>query len=324
MIIQYAVLGPYDFVTVIEAPDNSTAALLSVDLGSRGTVEIVTLPAVSVDDLEARIHHAEPMRGIPGGLMTDARVEFRRFHHVTIAVDDLDAAVNDWTERLSWPPSTRSSQSATFALDDSYIELVPAGAGTSGIRSVSVVVDDVAEAAARLKAKGASIAVDAQGHVSLDPAAINGVAMELRPEDASGTRSAGPQGPSGAYRRFDHLVVAVSDDEAAAACWAQLFGSWIEDPGHTVEAVHHVPVGIAWFGLTGSGTDADALARFVERRGEGIYALAVVVDDRAATLDTLEKNGAQIIRQESSGQTFVHPKTSHGVLIDLVAERRPL
>jgi len=62
VIVQYAVLGPYDFVTVIEAPDNSTAALLSVDLGSRGTVEIVTLPAVSIDDLEARIHHAEPMR----------------------------------------------------------------------------------------------------------------------------------------------------------------------------------------------------------------------------------------------------------------------
>jgi uncharacterized protein with GYD domain len=61
VIIQYAVLGAYDFVTVIEAPDNATAALLSVDLGSRGTVEITTLPAIPVDDLEARIHHAEPL-----------------------------------------------------------------------------------------------------------------------------------------------------------------------------------------------------------------------------------------------------------------------
>jgi uncharacterized protein with GYD domain len=61
VIIQYAVLGQYDFVTVIEAPDNSTAALLSVDLGARGTVEITTLPAIPVDDLEARIHHAEPL-----------------------------------------------------------------------------------------------------------------------------------------------------------------------------------------------------------------------------------------------------------------------
>jgi uncharacterized protein with GYD domain len=59
VIIQFALLGQYDFMTVIEAPDNTTAALLSIDLGARGTVEIVTLPAVPIDDLEARIHHAE-------------------------------------------------------------------------------------------------------------------------------------------------------------------------------------------------------------------------------------------------------------------------
>jgi methylmalonyl-CoA/ethylmalonyl-CoA epimerase len=84
-----------------------------------------------------------------------------------------------------------------------------------------------------------------------------------------------------------------------------------------------VPVGIAWFGLTGRGTDAGALGRFLERRGEGVYGLALVVDDYPATIAALEDRGAQIVRQESSGQTFVHPKTSHGVLIDLVPERHP-
>jgi uncharacterized protein with GYD domain len=49
---QYAVLGPYDFVTVVEAPDNATMAHLSVDLGSRGTVNILTLPAIEIDDFE--------------------------------------------------------------------------------------------------------------------------------------------------------------------------------------------------------------------------------------------------------------------------------
>ena len=43
---QYAVLGPYDFISIIEAPDNETVAHLSVDLGSRGTVNIMTLPAI--------------------------------------------------------------------------------------------------------------------------------------------------------------------------------------------------------------------------------------------------------------------------------------
>ena len=44
---QYAVLGPYDYVNVIEAPDNKTIAKISMELGSRGTMEIMTLPAVT-------------------------------------------------------------------------------------------------------------------------------------------------------------------------------------------------------------------------------------------------------------------------------------
>jgi uncharacterized protein with GYD domain len=43
---QWATLGQYDFVTVVEAPDTATVARLSVHLGSRGTVKIETLPAI--------------------------------------------------------------------------------------------------------------------------------------------------------------------------------------------------------------------------------------------------------------------------------------
>jgi uncharacterized protein with GYD domain len=49
VLAQYAVLGPYDFVSVVEAPDNETMAHLSVDLGSRGTVNLMTLPAMTID-----------------------------------------------------------------------------------------------------------------------------------------------------------------------------------------------------------------------------------------------------------------------------------
>jgi len=52
---QYAVLGPYDFVNVIEAPDNTTVARVSVELGSRGTVRIMTLPAIPIDEFIATI-----------------------------------------------------------------------------------------------------------------------------------------------------------------------------------------------------------------------------------------------------------------------------
>jgi len=47
---QYAVLGPYDFVNIVEAPDNEAVARMSVELGSRGTVQLLTLAAMPVGD----------------------------------------------------------------------------------------------------------------------------------------------------------------------------------------------------------------------------------------------------------------------------------
>jgi uncharacterized protein with GYD domain len=58
VIAQYAVLGQYDFVTTIEAPDNTTIAQLSVSLGSRGTVNIVTLPAIPTSELRDKLKEA--------------------------------------------------------------------------------------------------------------------------------------------------------------------------------------------------------------------------------------------------------------------------
>ncbi|HID04992.1 MAG TPA: GYD domain-containing protein [Candidatus Caldiarchaeum subterraneum] len=46
---QYALLGPYDFLTIIEAPDNETVARISVKLGERGTVKIMSLPAIPTE-----------------------------------------------------------------------------------------------------------------------------------------------------------------------------------------------------------------------------------------------------------------------------------
>ena len=45
---QYAVLGEFDFVTVLEAPSNEAVAKISVELGSRGTLQITSIPALSI------------------------------------------------------------------------------------------------------------------------------------------------------------------------------------------------------------------------------------------------------------------------------------
>ncbi len=47
---QYATLGPYDFVNVVEAADNTTIARVSAELASRGSIKITTLPAISIDE----------------------------------------------------------------------------------------------------------------------------------------------------------------------------------------------------------------------------------------------------------------------------------
>jgi uncharacterized protein with GYD domain len=64
VVAQYAVLGPYDFVTVVEAPDNETVAKVSVELGARGSVQMLTMPAIPVDSFISRLA-ARPARSRP-------------------------------------------------------------------------------------------------------------------------------------------------------------------------------------------------------------------------------------------------------------------
>jgi uncharacterized protein with GYD domain len=47
---QFAILGPYDFVNVVEAPDSATIARVSVALGARGSTKIRTLTALTIDE----------------------------------------------------------------------------------------------------------------------------------------------------------------------------------------------------------------------------------------------------------------------------------
>ena len=52
---QYALLGPYDFATLVDAPDQETVAHLAVDLGARRTINIMTLPAIPIDALKSKL-----------------------------------------------------------------------------------------------------------------------------------------------------------------------------------------------------------------------------------------------------------------------------
>ncbi len=55
MISQYAVLGAFDFVSIVDAPNNETIARISVEPGSRGTVQIMSLPAIPIDEFTGQL-----------------------------------------------------------------------------------------------------------------------------------------------------------------------------------------------------------------------------------------------------------------------------
>jgi uncharacterized protein with GYD domain len=56
VIAQYAVLGQYDFVNVLEAPDEKTVARVAVMLAARGTMRSTTMQAVPLDEFVASLH----------------------------------------------------------------------------------------------------------------------------------------------------------------------------------------------------------------------------------------------------------------------------
>jgi len=53
IIAQYAVMGPYDFVNILEAPDNDSIVKMAIELNSRGSIRTLTMPAIEIDRLIA-------------------------------------------------------------------------------------------------------------------------------------------------------------------------------------------------------------------------------------------------------------------------------
>jgi uncharacterized protein with GYD domain len=52
---QYALLGQFDFANLVEAPDNETIMKMSVEIGSRGSVQLVTLPALPIEEFVRKV-----------------------------------------------------------------------------------------------------------------------------------------------------------------------------------------------------------------------------------------------------------------------------
>ena len=128
---------------------------------------------------------------------------------------------------------------------------------------------------------------------------------------------------------IDHVAIAVRDLEAAIAYYAEAFGATVHhrevvDSDGVEEAL--VKVADSYIQLTAATTDDSPIAKFIERRGEGLHHVGYRVDNCAEALGSMVAAGATPIdvapRPGSRGTTvaFVHPKGSFGTLIELVEE----
>ena len=128
---------------------------------------------------------------------------------------------------------------------------------------------------------------------------------------------------------IDHVAIAVSDLEAAIGYYRDAFGAEV----HHREVVESdgvdealIKVADSYIQLTAATRPDSPIARFNERRGEGLHTVGYRVDDCAAALAAMVDAGATPIDPEprpgSRGTTvaFVHPKGSFGTLIELVEE----
>jgi uncharacterized protein with GYD domain len=52
---QFLVMGPYDFVNIVEAPSNEAVVEMAIELGSRGTIQTLTMPAIEIEKLIAEM-----------------------------------------------------------------------------------------------------------------------------------------------------------------------------------------------------------------------------------------------------------------------------
>jgi methylmalonyl-CoA/ethylmalonyl-CoA epimerase len=139
--------------------------------------------------------------------------------------------------------------------------------------------------------------------------------------------SHGALGPS--LCALDHVGIAVADLEAAIAFYEAAFGARVSHR----ERVEHdgveealIPLGESYVQLLAPTRPDSPVARFLERRGEGLHHVGYRVADCAAALEKAVAGGATAVdaapRPGSRGTTvaFVHPRSAYGTLVELVQE----
>jgi len=129
-------------------------------------------------------------------------------------------------------------------------------------------------------------------------------------------------------KAISHLGVAVNDLEEARNYYRSIFGLESSEPmiggGGTVKA-SLVELDNAVVELLAPIGSEGAIAKFLEKRGEGIQHVCYEVDDINAEIESLKAKGIEPLGKPMPGaeglSVFLHPKGTHGVLVELVEKK---
>lgn len=130
--------------------------------------------------------------------------------------------------------------------------------------------------------------------------------------------------------KIEHIGIAVKNLTESNRLFESLFGK----PPYKEEQVEREGVTTSFFQLGESKIELlestrenSPIAKFIEKRGEGVHHIAFAVEDIYASIERLKGEGFQLISDEPKAGAdnklvcFLHPKSSNGVLIELCQER---
>jgi len=134
-------------------------------------------------------------------------------------------------------------------------------------------------------------------------------------------------------KKIEHIGIAVKNLESSNDLFKKLFGS----AHYKVEAVESEGVSTSFFmlgetkiELLQATNESSSIAKFIEKKGEGIHHIAYAVDNIKEEMERLRGEGFDLIHAEPKDGAdnkricFLHPKSTNGVLVELCEEKTKL
>lgn len=259
-------------------------------------------------------------------------------NHVVIAVENVKEAAAEWERYLGvearnfYEGSPLRMRRCQIDVGDAYFALCAPMDEQSvfhkflqkrgeGVFAVSFDAGNYNGIVKRIRDEGGSVTGD-ENSAWVHPKHTHGVNLGLHPDDG---RPHGMETAPSIFKSFRYFVVAVHDVGEAAVDWQRYLGlepTKSEDlPEESVRRVQFdVAGGAMSISLVQPLGEEGAHREFLSERGEGIYMIAVDVDDLQGNARAMQERGATILGDvDNDSIVYVHPRNTNGLLLGLTS-----